>query len=83
MDGQVKLGDIINLVNALRESGMSIQEIRNLPIYVSDDDELNGAHAAWRHGLIDANDEECSDIVELINENSCNPKLDGKAIFIG
>ena len=83
---QLTLGDIIDFTTALRKEGMGVAEIRALPIYLGDDDELNGIHCGWYTNLVDADDTEDEDnvyTVELINENRCNHKLEkGKAILI-
>ena len=83
---QLTLGDIINFIASLREMGMTTKEVRALPIYLGDDDELNGIHCGWYTNLVDTNDTEDTDnvyMIELINENRCNIKLEkGKAILI-
>ena len=83
---QLKLFDILCFVKELKKSGMTDKEINSLPIYLGDDDELNGIHCAWYTNLVDADDTEDKDnvyTVELINENRCNIKLEtGKAILI-
>ena len=66
--------------------GMSLAEINKLPIYLGDDDELNGIHCGWYTNLVDADDKEDEDnmyTVDLINERWGNHKLEkGKAIRI-
>lgn len=82
---QLKVNDIMVFIKHLQAQGMSLKEIMNLPIYIGDDDELNGVHCAWYTNLVDSNDTEDEDnayTVELINENRCNIKLDGKAVLI-
>ena len=82
---QLTLGDIIRFAKELKDDGMSPQEIYDLPVYLGDDDELNGIHCGWYTNLVDADDEDENDagIIELINENCCNIKLEkGKAILI-
>lgn len=83
--GQLKLENILAFVKELQEQGMTMAEIRKLPIYIGDDDELNGIHCAWYTNLVDADDTKDEDnvyTVEMINENRCNIKLEGKAILI-
>lgn len=84
--GQLTLGNIINFIRELREGGLTEREIRALPIYLGDDDELNGIHCGWYTNLVDTDDTEDTDnvyTIELINENRCNIKLEkGKAILI-
>lgn len=84
--GQLTLGDILAFVKELKESGMTDKEIKSLPVYLGDDDELNGIHCGWYTNLVDADDAEDEDssyVVEMINEDRCNIKLEkGKAILI-
>lgn len=83
---QLKLGDILNFIKMLKANGMKDKEIKSLPVYLGDDDELNGIHCGWYTNLVDAEDTEDEDnvyTIELINENHCNIKLEkGKAILI-
>ena len=83
---QLTLENIFAFVKELQEQGMTMAEIRKLPIYIGDDDELNGVHCAWYTNLVDADDTEDEDnvyTVEMINERGGNYKLDkGKAILI-
>ena len=63
---------------------MTIDEVKALPIYLGDDDELNGIHTGWALDFVDANNTTDEDewVVEMINEDSHNIKLDGKAVLI-
>lgn len=82
---QLTLGDILRFAKELKDDGMSPKEIYDLPIYLGNDDELNGIHCAWYTNLVDADDEDedDADIIELINERRGNHKLEkGKAILI-
>ena len=81
---QLKMGDILGLAKNLKASGLSQKEINELPIYLGDDDELNGIHCGWYVQLIDSesDDEDDKYTVELINENSNNFELNGSAILI-
>ena len=83
---QLTLGDILRFVKQLKDEGMSLADIYKLPIYLGDDDELNGIHCGWYTNLVDADDTENEDnvyTVDLINENRCNIKLEkGKAVLI-
>lgn len=76
---QLKLGEILDFVKALKEEGMTDKEIKSLPVYIGDDDELNGIHCAWYTNLVDADDTEDEEnvyIVELMDLEK------GKAILI-
>ncbi len=82
---QLTLGDIIGLAATLKKQGMTNKEITSLPIYLGDDDELNGVHCGWFTNLVDVDDKDEDNVylVEMINENRCNIKLErGKAILI-
>ena len=39
---QLKMKDITNYIIKLKNEGMSLEEINELPIYLGNDDELNG-----------------------------------------
>ena len=79
---QLTLGQIIEVVHNLMKDGMTMGDICALPIYLGNDDELNGIHCGWYTNVIDANDPKDADFVELINEDRCNIELKGKAILI-
>lgn len=82
---QLKFGDIIRFAKELQRDGMTLEEIQDLPIYIGDDDELNGIHCAWYTNLVDANDKDNADsmyFTEMINEEGYNIELTGKAILI-
>ena len=79
---QLTLGQIIEVVHNLMKGGMTMGDICALPIYLGNDDELNGIHCGWYTNLVDIDNPEDADLVELINEDGCNIKLEGKAILI-
>ena len=79
---QLTIEDILKVIQKLLDEGMTITEIAKLPIYIGDDDELNGLHTAWYVQPIDSNNEDDADFVELINEDMHNHTLTGKAILI-
>ena len=82
---QLKIGDILNFAAALNKAGMTVAEIAQLPVYIGDDDELNGIHCAWEVSYIDADDksEDTEYVLEMINDRSGNYKLEkGKAVLI-
>lgn len=78
---QLKIKDITNLIVRLKNEGMNLDEINELPIYLGNDDELNGVHNGWYCELISSEDEDDS-VLQLINEDSCTTDLKGKAILI-
>lgn len=81
---QLTLGDLLDFAADLRRKGMSLEEFRALPIYIGDDDELNGIHCAWYTNIVDANDkdEDNQYLVEMINEDYGNHEIKDKAILI-
>lgn len=82
MAKQLTMGDVLELVNELKAQGMTLREIKKMPIYLGDDDELNGVHCGWYRQLIDPANEEDADLVEMINDNRCNFEITGKAILL-
>lgn len=81
---QLTINDILALCARLRQTGMTMEEIKALPIYLGNDDELNGIHTGWALDFIDANNTTDEDefLVEMIKEDRCNIKLNGKAVVI-
>ena len=81
---QLTLGDLLDFAADLRRKGMTLEEFRKLPIYIGDDDELNGVHCSWYVEVVDANsnDENTRYIVEMINEDRGNFEITGKAVLI-
>ena len=79
---QLKLGEILCLVSNLKKEGMTIKEITELPVYIGNDDELNGIHTAWYVQPIDPSKEDDADFVEHINEDHHNIEIKGKSILI-
>ena len=81
---QLTVADILVCINQLKKSGINDQELLTLPIYIGDDDELNGIHCAWFSQMIDSNNLEGDDqeFTIIINERPSNHPLTGKAILI-
>lgn len=82
---QLKVKHILGLIKELKDDGMPLTEIHELPIYLGDDDELNGIHCGWYANLVDSNNTDDEDnvyTVEMINERRGNVELNGKAILI-
>ena len=79
---QLTVGNILAVVSNLKDDGMSLKDIAELPIYIGNDDELNGIHCAWYAQPIDENNEDDAYVVDMINERSGNFKVKGKAILI-
>lgn len=78
---QLKFKDIIDLYYKLGEE-YGLDVVLEMPIYLGDDDELNGIHCAWDCEMLDAKNEEDEDFIELINEDCCNLPLKDKGILI-
>ena len=75
---QLTIGEIIGMAKVLvDERGVDKKDIMNLPVYIGDDDELNGIHCAWECRIVDADDTEDECWVEMINERSSNYQLEG------
>ena len=79
---QLTLGVILQLASELKKEGMTTKEITELPIYIGNDDELNGIHTAWYIQPIDPDNENDVDFVELINEDYHNIEIKSKSILI-
>ena len=75
---QLTLGDILEFAEILKKKTFLTEEdIKALPVYIGDDDELNGIHCGWNCSIVDADDEYYSDVVEMINERRGNYQLEG------
>lgn len=81
---QLVVKDIFDCVNRLQKSGMNFNDIMELPIYLGNDDELNGIHNGWYCQAIDSNnaDEDTQYILEMIEEDYATTTLNGKGILI-
>lgn len=78
---QLTIGNILAFVKKLQNEGMTMRDIKKIPIYLGDDDELNGIHTAWYTNLIDPDDPECEYFISLIDDGN-NTAVDSKAILI-
>jgi hypothetical protein len=77
---QLKIKDLERLIEKLKKKyPLDYQEI---PIYLGDDDELNGIHTGWYCEEIDEKDESCEDLIEMIKDNYGNVRFEKKAILI-
>jgi hypothetical protein len=80
---QLTFGEILDFAKTLqKERGLTSKELRDLPIYIGDDDELNGIHCGWDCRIVDVDDEEDEWYVEMINERSGNYEITDSAILI-
>lgn len=78
---QLTVKDIIDLFLRLSKKYPE-KEVLQMPIYIGNDDELNGIHCAWYRQLIDVNDEDDKDLIEMINDDCNCIKIKDKAILI-
>lgn len=79
---QLTLKDIYNVAKKLLEKG---EDLSKYPVYLGNDDELNGIHTGWYANILDVNnsDEDNQYMIDMINEDCCNAKLTkGKGILI-
>lgn len=79
---QLTLQDIYNAIMKIKKLNIDLKDIQ---VYLGNDDELNGVHTAWNITPIDKNvkDNEDNDyLIELINEDYVNVELKGKGILI-
>lgn len=79
---QLTLRDIYNIANELKKKG---EDLSKYPVYLGNDDELNGIHTGWYTNILDANDAEEDNqyMIGMINEDCCNIKFNkGKGILI-
>jgi len=79
---QLTMRAIFEVVQMMKEQGMTTKEIMELPIYLGRDDELNGVHTGWYINLVDPNNKDDAYLVDMINEDRCNIEIKGKAILI-
>ena len=78
---QLTIGDILEVVSNLKNTtDMTDEEVNALPVYIGNDDEMNGIHTAYYAESI--SDEENVEYVDLINSDCINVKFSGKAILI-
>lgn len=61
---QLTMGELLGLVEILKKYGRTEEEIKALPVYIRDDDELNGIHTAYYCEQI-TDDELNSEYIEL------------------
>ena len=76
---QLTLKQIYDIAKKLVEQG---EDLSKLPVYLGNDDELNGIHNGWCINLLDVKDEDSTDFVELIKEDFCTTDLKDKGILI-
>ena len=77
---QLTLKDIYNVATKLIKKG---EDLSQYPIYIGNDDELNGIHCGWYANMLDVNyTDERSMFVQMINEDHHCIPLKSKGILI-
>lgn len=76
---QLNMQTIYLYCQELKSKGYNLEDI---PIYLGNDEELNGVHNAWYCELINVKDKECEDIIDLIREDNCNIDIIDSAVLI-
>lgn len=78
---QLTMQDIVNLAIELKRNGLDLAKV---PVYLGNDDELNGIHNGWYCELIDSEDksEDSQYLIDLINEDCLTAPLNGKGVLI-
>ena len=76
---QLTLKKIYDVANELIKRG---EDLNDYPVYLGNDDELNGIHNGWYINLLDVKDKYCNDLIEMIEEDYCTTNLKNKGILI-
>lgn len=80
MNTQLTMQSILDLALKLEKQGLDLSKLK---VYLGDDDELNGVHNAWYCELVkNDGEEENNCVVDLINENIGNYKIEDNEKFI-
>ncbi len=80
MTEQLKIKDLENLINKLKEKYPD--NYKDIPIYLGNDDELNGIHTGWYCEEINQNDVDALDVIDIINKDCYNVTFEDIAILI-
>jgi len=71
---QLTMKDVENVIKELKKRKL---DLRKVPVYIGDDDELNGIHHAWFiQGLDSKSKGDDSSLLELLEERNGKPKED-------
>ena len=76
---QLTMKDIYEFSLKLKEQGLDLSK---LPVYLGNDDELNGIHNGWYCELIDKEDYDFEYYMVLINDNCNATELEDKGVLI-
>ena len=68
---QLTLGELEAFINEIKTQHP--EDYKDIPVYIGDDDELNGVHCAWYKNYIPVAPEEDENIPwrDIISESSC------------
>lgn len=80
MTEQLKIKDLENLINKLKTKYPD--NYKDIPIYLGNDDELNGIHTGRYCEEINQNDVDALDVIDIINKDCYNVKFEDIAILI-
>jgi hypothetical protein len=71
--------DVYKLCEKLKANGHNLKDIK---VYLGNDDELNGIHAAWCIDTLSPNCLGHKYMIDLINEDSNNPKVTDLSVLL-
>lgn len=79
---QLNLGELEAFINAIKTQHPD--NYKDIPIYIGDDDELNGVHCAWYRNYIPIASEDTEQIPwrETIGESDCYQLEDDEVAII-
>lgn len=80
MTEQLKIKDLENLINKLKTKYPD--NYKDIPVYLGNDDELNGIHTGWYCEEINQNDVDALDVIDIINKDCYNVTFEDIAILI-
>lgn len=76
---QLTVGDLATMIARLINEQ---KDYKDIPIYLGNDDELNGVHCAWCCEVLRNSDADCASVIEMIDESAGNNKFDKIAILL-
>ena len=77
---QLTIGGLLKAIEEIKTNAkLSNEQIKNMPIYLGDDEELNGVHDAIFCNYVSGKD---ADLVDLIEQNRTNSKFKDGALLI-
>lgn len=67
------VGTILKRIKELKkEKGLTDKQISEIPVFIGDDDELNGIHTAWYAQGIEKSNPDDSEFFSMIGDRSGN-----------